>query len=65
MVSYGNVNELGQEKEVDMYIENLLKIFSECYRILKDTGSCFVNINDCVSDSRYQKLVPSICYWNG
>ena len=57
MVSYGNVNELGQEKEVDTYIENLLNIFSECYRILKDTGSCFVNINDCVSDSRYQ-LVP-------
>ena len=38
--------QLGQEKSVDEYISNLVHVFSEVYRILKDEGGCFVNIDD-------------------
>ena len=43
---YGVNGQIGQEKEVDEYVDNLVRIFMEAYRILKDDGSCFVNIDD-------------------
>ena len=43
---YEVVNQLGQEKSVDEYISNLVGVFSEVYRLLKDEGGCFVNIDD-------------------
>lgn len=43
----------GQEKTVEEYIENLVRIFDEAKRILKDDGSLFVNINDCVINGIY------------
>jgi len=30
---------IGNEDTVDEYIENLLQIFRECIRVIKDTGS--------------------------
>lgn len=55
---YGGYNkEIGNEKEVDDYVENLLKLFHECVRILKADGSIVFNIGD-----KYEKssllLVP-------
>ncbi len=49
--------QLGQEATVDEYIDNLKKHYSEVYRVLKNDGSLFVNINDCCRDGEYQ-LVP-------
>ena len=47
MRMYGyDVNQIGQERSHDDYIKSLLKIFSECHRVLKDDGSLFVNINE-------------------
>ena len=43
---YGVIGQIGQEKDVDDYIDNLILIFSEAYRVLKDDGSCYVNIDD-------------------
>jgi DNA modification methylase len=50
-------NQLGQERSVEEYINNLKKHYSEVFRVLKNDGSLFVNINDCVKDGEYQ-LVP-------
>lgn len=50
-------NQLGQESSVEKYIGNLKKHFNEVYRVLKNDGSLFVNINDCVRNGEYQ-LVP-------
>lgn len=43
---YGVSGQLGQEESVDEYVLNLVNVFSEVYRILKDEGGCFVNIDD-------------------
>ncbi|MBI5287144.1 MAG: site-specific DNA-methyltransferase, partial [Deltaproteobacteria bacterium] len=37
---------IGNEKTVDEYIENLMKVFIECVRVTKDTGSIVFNIGD-------------------
>lgn len=44
---YGDSSkELGQEKTFQEYIAKLLVVFNEVKRILKPTGTCFVNISD-------------------
>ena len=43
---YGNENEIGKEKTIDEYIGKLISVFKECYRVLKDDGSLWVNIDD-------------------
>jgi DNA modification methylase len=50
-------NQLGQESSVEEYINNLKKHFLEVFRVIKNDGSLFVNINDCVRNGEYQ-LVP-------
>ncbi len=57
MFDYGTGGDQnGQEKSVEEYIENLMLIFDESKRVLKDEGSLFVNINDCVIDGVYQSV---------
>ena len=50
-------NQLGQEATVEEYINNLKKHYLEVYRVLRNDGSVWVNINDCCKDGEYQ-LVP-------
>jgi site-specific DNA-methyltransferase (adenine-specific) len=38
--------ELGQEPDFNQYIEHLCDIFDEVKRVLKDSGTCWVNIGD-------------------
>lgn len=57
MKDYGTGKEqIGMEQSVDKYLDNLMVIFRECNRVLRDDGSCFVNINDCVIDGKYQAV---------
>lgn len=48
---------LGNEKSLDEYIENLMRVFKECVRVVKNTGSIVFNLGD-----KYEKrsllLVP-------
>lgn len=50
-------NQLGQEATVEEYINNLKKHYLEVYRVLRNDGSVWVNINDCCKEGEYQ-LVP-------
>lgn len=44
---YGDSDmEIGQEKTINDYLDNLENIFMECYRVLKNDGSMFINISD-------------------
>lgn len=43
---YGMDGQIGQEEDVEDYINNLALVFNEAHRILKDEGSCFINIDD-------------------
>lgn len=46
---YNNENQLGQEEDFKMYIEKMINIFEEVYRVLKPEGSCWVNLGDTYS----------------
>jgi site-specific DNA-methyltransferase (adenine-specific) len=43
---YNVVGQLGQEDTPDAYIRALLAIFNEVHRVLKASGTCFVNLGD-------------------
>jgi site-specific DNA-methyltransferase (adenine-specific) len=42
--------QTGHEETVEGYIENLMKTYRECKRVLKDTGSIFINIAETIKD---------------
>lgn len=57
MKDYGTgKNQLGMEASVELYLNNLMKVFKECYRVLADDGSLFVNINDCADNGVYNAV---------
>lgn len=43
---YGHHDQLGLEDEVDDYVERLVKIYREVYRVLADDGTAWLNIGD-------------------
>lgn len=43
---HGWCGQLGQEPTPDMYVDHLVQIFKEAKRVLKPTGSLFINIDD-------------------
>lgn len=43
---YNVDGQIGNEKTPEEYIDNLTKIFSECKRILKDSGTLWLNLGD-------------------
>ena len=43
--------ELGLEPTIELYISHLIQIFSEVKRVLKKTGTCWVNIDDSYASS--------------
>lgn len=45
-------DQLGQEHDVETYIQNLVNVFDEGYRVLKRDGSLFVNIADNIQNGR-------------
>lgn len=54
---YGNGKGIGNEDTVEEYIENLLKVFHECVRIVKNDGSVVFNLGDKYEDGNLL-LVP-------
>jgi DNA modification methylase len=44
------IDQIGHENDVDIYLEELMKVYRECKRVLKNTGSIFVNIADTTVD---------------
>ena len=41
---YKNSGQIGAENTVRDFVDNLVEVFDEIHRILKPTGSCWVNI---------------------
>ncbi len=56
---YSNPQQIGVEKTVGEYIERLLNVFSEVYRVLKKDGTFWLNLGDtysyCSRDAVYHK----------
>jgi len=43
---YHNDDQIGNEDSVESYLDNLCEIFDECYRVLRDDGTLWVNLGD-------------------
>lgn len=48
---YEKNEQLGLESDFNIYIQNLIEIFTEVKRVLKKEGVCFINIGDTYSSS--------------
>ena len=55
---YKNLGQIGAETSVDLFVSNLCQVFDEVYRVLKPSGSCWVNIGD-TYDKKKLLQVPS------
>lgn len=60
---YGVDGQLGLEKSFEEYLDRLILIFQEVHRVLKDTGTCFVNLGDTYfgGDMKAQYLEKCLC----
>ena len=47
---YGVNGQIGKEEDFNSYIDSLISVFDEVHRILKEDGSCWVNIDDVYCD---------------
>jgi DNA modification methylase len=47
----GWIGELGQEPTLALYLDHLLMVFDGVRRVLRDDGTCFVNLGDSYSGS--------------
>jgi len=48
--------QTGHEDTVDAYVENLMKTYKECKRVLKESGSIFINVADTIEDGVLQNV---------
>lgn len=48
---YGNSDQIGLEPNFEDYINNLCNIFDEVKRVLKPSGTCWVNLGDTYNNS--------------
>jgi DNA modification methylase len=61
---YGNGDQLGQEETPEKFTENLVKLFREVRRVLRDDGTVWLNLGDSyhrVRRSRHQSLINHEC----
>jgi DNA modification methylase len=56
--SYGGVSKLGEEDTPEEYVKNIVNIFQQVSRVLKDTGTVWLNVGDSYvgADSRGNSL---------
>ena len=47
---YGKEGQIGQENTFQEYIEKLINIYNEVYRVSKETATCWVNLGDTYSN---------------
>src|SRR6476469_2031108 len=51
-------DQLGREKDFHIYIQRLIEIFYHVKRVIKDTGSIFVNIGDSYNENKSLVGIP-------
>jgi len=55
---YGTDGQLGLEPTPDEYVANLVAVFREVWRVLRDDGTLWLNLGDSYASYRDQKCVP-------
>lgn len=57
-------NQIGQEVDFNYFIDKLIEIYDEVNRVLKPTGTCFVNLGDTFGSSGTTKNEDTDKYFN-
>ena len=55
---YGQDNQLGLEKTPEEFVENLVKVFKEVKRVLRDDGTVWLNLGDSFSKEKQLHGIP-------
>jgi site-specific DNA-methyltransferase (adenine-specific) len=55
---YHNESQIGTEANYQEYISNLLKVFLECKRVIKNSGSIWVNMGDSYGKNKSLYAMP-------
>lgn len=58
---YDNVNQWGSERTIQDYIDNMKTWSAECFRVLKDEGTLFLNIGDKYGKKSLQMIPERLC----
>jgi site-specific DNA-methyltransferase (adenine-specific) len=57
MRDYGTGDgQRGLEKDIDSFINGLISDFQDCRRVLKEDGSLWVNLGECIIDGQYNAI---------
>ncbi len=48
--------QTGHEETVNDYVENLMKTYKECKRVLKESGSIFINVAETIKEGEVQNV---------
>lgn len=56
---YGIANQIGLEQSPEEYVANLVAVFREVRRVLRDDGVCFLNLGDSYATSPAGNKIPS------
>lgn len=54
---YGDDNQIGIEETPELFIEKLVAVFAECWRVLKNDGTLWVNMGDSYASSGKNRSV--------
>lgn len=49
---YGVDGQIGLERSITQFIETMVTVFQEVYRVLRDDGTCWVNLGDTYQDKQ-------------
>ncbi len=55
---YGNDGQIGLEQTPDEYVAQMVAVFREVWRVLRDDGTVWLNIGDSYASARDSKAVP-------
>lgn len=55
---YGESAQIGLEQTPDEYVSQMVNVFREVWRVLKDDGTLWLNIGDSYASARDSKAVP-------
>ena len=55
---YDHPDQIGQERTVEEYVEKLLCVFDEVRRVIKNDGTCWVNIADGFDKNKSLRCIP-------
>jgi DNA modification methylase len=57
--NYGVEGQIGQERSPSEYVSAIMRVMQECYRVLRPSGSLFLNIGDTYWNKSLQGI-PSL-----